>query len=203
MSSEDRDAPGNGAPTVSSRPEPWIAPEQYLEAERRAETKSEYVNGQIFAMTGASRAHNLIVTNLVGELRTQLRGRPCEVYPSDMRVRVTETGLYTYPDVTVVCREPRLEDEHADTLLNPTLLIEVLFESTPRYDRGRKAEHYRRISSLEEYLLVDQTEPRVERYRRRGEREWLLTEVSGLGERVELHSIDGALALRDVYERVL
>lgn len=203
MFSEDRDEPGNGAPTVSSRPEPWISPEQYLEAERRAETKSEYLNGQIFAMTGASRAHNLVVTNLVGELRTQLRGRPCEVYPSDMRVRVTETGLYTYPDVTVVCGEPRLEDEHADTLLNPTLLIEVLSESTQRYDRGRKAEHYRRIPSLEEYLLVDQTEPRVERYRRRGEREWLLTEVSGLGERIELDSIDGALALRDVYERVL
>ena len=117
-------------------------------------------------MTGASRKHNLIVANLVLEIGRQLKGRPCEVYPSDMRLRVPATGLYKYPDVTVVCGAPELADEHMDILLNPTVLIEVLSDSTERYDRGRKAENYRRIDSLQEYLLVDQTQPRIERYRR-------------------------------------
>lgn len=118
------DTPGRRR--MASQPGPRITPAQYLEAERRAEHKSEYFAGEVFAMTGASRAHNFIVTNLIIALGTQLRSRPCDVYPSDMRVRVAETGLYTYPDVAVVCGEARFEDEHVDTLLNPTVLIEVL-----------------------------------------------------------------------------
>ena len=192
---------GNGAPTVSY-PERLITPQEYLEAERRADIKSEYFAGRVYAMSGASRKHNLIVINIGAELRNQLRGRPCEVYPSDMRLQVTETGLYTYPDVTVVCGEPVLEDEHLDTLLNPTVLVEVLSDSTERYDRSRKVEHYRRIASLQEYLLVGHIQPRIERYRRQGEREWLLTEAVGLDEKIELTSIDCTLALRDVYDRV-
>jgi Uma2 family endonuclease len=112
------------------------------------------------------------------------------------------TGLYTYPDVTVVCGEPRLEDEHLDTLLNPSALFEILSPSTERYDRGRKAEHYRRIESLREYLLVSQSEPRIEHYVRQAEREWLLTEAIGLDEVVRLRSADASLPLRDVYDRV-
>jgi Uma2 family endonuclease len=104
--------------------------------------------------------------------------------------------------VTVVCGNPQLEDAHLDTLLNPTLLVEVLSESTERYDRGRKAEHYRSITSLGEYLLVSQQEPRIERYRRHGEREWLLSEAIGLDHTVELSSIECVLTLRDVYDRV-
>jgi Uma2 family endonuclease len=196
------DEPVNGASTVSSRPEPWVSPEQYLEAERRAGTKSEYFAGQVFAMTGASRTHNLIVANLLMEIGRQLKGRDCEVYPSDMRLRIGATGLYTYPDVSVVCGPAQLEDEHRDTLLNPTALIEVLSTTTERDDRGRKAEHYRRIESLQEYLLVAQASPRIERYRRHGEREWILSESVSLEDSVELISIGCVLALRDVYDRV-
>jgi Uma2 family endonuclease len=178
-----------------------ITPTEYLEAERRAETKSEYFDGQVFAMSGASLRHNLIVGNLLAGLHTQLKGRPCRVLPSDMRVHVP-TGLYTYPDVTVTCGAPKLEDEHFDTLLNPTLLIEVLSDSTERYDRGRKTEHYRQIESLQEYLLVSQEEAHIERYLRQSEREWLLTEAIGFEERISLPSIDCVIALRDVYDRV-
>jgi Uma2 family endonuclease len=189
MFSRGPNDPINGAPSVSSGPAQWISPEEYLEAERRAETRSEYFAGQVFALAGASREHNVVVTNLVIDLGTQLKGRPCELYASDMRLRIPATGLYTYPDVTVVCGVPQFEDHHTDTLLNPTVLIEVLSDSTERHDRGRKAEDYRRIVSLVEYLLVDQKEPRIERYRRQAEREWMLTEVIGLEDDVELASI--------------
>ncbi|MBI4545812.1 MAG: Uma2 family endonuclease [Gemmatimonadetes bacterium] len=188
---------------VSTQPRPRMMPAEYLEAERRAEYKSEYYAGEVFAMTGASRQHNLIVTNLIVSLGTQLRESPCQVYPSDMRVKVQSTGLYTYPDVAVVCGDPEFEDEQVDTLLNPTALIEVLSPSTEAYDRGRKAEHYRGLESLQVYLLVAQDEPRVERYLRQGPREWLLTEFRGLSETVELSSVGCTLPLSQVYEKVL
>ena len=122
-------------------------PEQYLALERRAEFRNEYDNGTIRAMSGASRLHNLIAGNLHGEIRSQLRDRPCESYVTDMRVRVTPAGLYTYPDVVVVCGEPRFEDGELDTLLNPTVLAEVLSPSTAAYDRGRKFAQYQRLDS--------------------------------------------------------
>src|SRR5688500_613858 len=105
---------------------PRITPEQYLAAERKASVRSEYYNGEVFAMAGASREHNLIASNLCRILGEKLRDRPCEVYVNDMRVCVSETGLYTYPDVVVVCEEPRFLDRHVDTLLNPNVIIEVL-----------------------------------------------------------------------------
>jgi Uma2 family endonuclease len=193
---------GTGMRTVSSSAASWISPEQYLEAERRAETKSEYFARQVFPMPGSSLRHNRIVRNLVVALHAQLRRSRCEVLPSDMRVKVLATGLYAYPDVTVVCGEPQLEDAHLDTLLNPILLVDVLSESTERYDRGRKAEHYRSVPSLEEYLFVSQQEPRIERYRRHGEREWVLNEAIGLHDAVELPSIGTVLRLHDVYDQV-
>jgi len=187
---------------MSSSAPSWVSPEQYLEAERRAETKSEYFAGQVFPMPGASLRHNQIVVNLVAGLHAALAGGECQVLPSDMRLKIPATGMYTYPDVTVVCGEPQLEDAHFDTLLNPTLLIEVLSESTERYDRGRKAEHYRSIASLQEYLLVSQQEPRIERYRRHSAHEWLLSEAIGTDGVVELSSIGCALPLRGIYGRV-
>ncbi|NOY28661.1 MAG: Uma2 family endonuclease, partial [Planctomycetes bacterium] len=146
--------------------------------------------------------HNLVVGNLVGELREKLRKGPCEVYPSDMRVKVDVTGLYTYPDVVVVCDEPRFEDEHGDTLLNPTLLIEVLSESTESYDRGKKSGHYRRLTSLKEYLLVSQDEPHVEHYACQGDDHWLLTEATGTDTRIELPALQATIELSEVYARV-
>ena len=192
---------GPGAVLVS-KPERWISPEEYLEAERRAETKSEYLDGQIYATSGASLAHNRLVANLVAAVHAQLKGGPCFALPSDMRIRVPETGLYTYPDVSVVCGEPKLEDSHKDILLNPIVLIEVFGDSTEGYDRGRKFEHYRRIASLQEYMLVSQSEPRIEMYRRQTAREWLLTEAFGVEESVELPSVRCVLRLDDVYDRV-
>jgi Uma2 family endonuclease len=152
---------------VSTQFEPRPATaEDDLAAERASETRSEYFAGQILAMTGASRADNVIAGNSHGLVWTQLRGRPCEAYIGDMRVKVNTSGGYTYPDVVVVCGEPRFEDEHVDTLLNPTLIVEVLSPSTERYDRGRKLEHYRRIPSLAEYVLVAQDARRIEWYTR-------------------------------------
>jgi Uma2 family endonuclease len=176
-------------------------PAEYLELERAAETKSEYRYGQIYAMTGASRAHNLISGNLFGELRQQLRGRSCEAYVNDIRVRVSHTGLYTYPDVVVACGEIEFEDDSVDTLLNPVILIEVLSPSTEAYDRGEKFAHFRRLESLQEYILVSQNQIRVERYVRRGE-QWMLTELSAPDDVLEIAAIECGIRMADIYERV-
>src|SRR5262249_52342736 len=141
---------------MSSQPVHYFTVEEYLKLEREASYKSEYLDGEIFAMAGASRRHNLISINAGSSLNAQLAERECEVYVSDMRVRVEATNLLTYPDVVVVCGEPRFHDEDADTLLNPTLIIEVLSKSTSRFDRGEKFEHYRAIESFVEYLLIAQ-----------------------------------------------
>jgi Uma2 family endonuclease len=182
---------------------PYVSPEEYLRLERQAEYKSEYVNGEIFAMTGASRKHNLVAGNTFGELRQQLKGRQCQAYVSDMRVKVTATGLYTYPDVVVVCGEPRFEDGYVDTLLNPTLLVEVLSPSTERYDRIAKSSYYRTLESLAEHLLVAQDEVRLEQYVKQPNGQWLLFECTSLDNVVELASIGCSLNLRDVYDKVL
>lgn len=188
---------------MSSQPTTYLTPEEYLAIERKAEYKSEYINGEIVAMTGASREHNLIVVNIAGELRQQLRGRPCEMYANDMRVRVPSTQLYTYPDVTVVCDEPQFEDDYLDTLLNPTLIIEVLSESTEGYDRGKKFGFYRTIPSLAEYLLVAQDEQRIEQYAKQQDGRWLLSESSSADDLIELVSIQCQLALKEVYDKVV
>jgi Uma2 family endonuclease len=187
---------------MSRQIKPFISPEEYLALERKAEYKSEYLNGEIFAMTGASRKHNLIATNIVASLSQQLRARPCEVYASDMRVKVVATGLYTYPDVVVVCGEPKLEDDYLDTLLNPTLLVEILSPSTERYDRIAKSGYYRTLESLAEYLLVAQEEYRIEQYAKQSDGRWLFSDIRLLEGAVELQSIGCSLALRDVYDKV-
>jgi Uma2 family endonuclease len=181
--------------------QPLVTPAEYLALERSAREKSEYVNGRVYARPGASRLHNLIVGNILGELHTQLRGRPCEAYVSDMRVKVQRTGMYTYPDVVALCEEPRLEDEELDTLLNPSVIVEVLSPSTESYDRGEKFAHYRRLDSLREYVLVAQTTRRIEHFRREGEN-WVLTEISDPGGELSLSSIGCVLKLADIYERV-
>lgn len=187
---------------MSGQPQARYSPQEYLELERQAESKSEYVNGEIFAMSGASEEHNLIVVNVASALHAQFLGRPCKVYASDMRVKVSPTGLYTYPDVVAVCGEARLEDAHLDTLLNPTVLIEVLSGSTEAYDRGEKAAHYRRLPSLAEYLLISQDKPQLEHYRRQSDNRWLLSEASGLHAVISLPAIDCTLRLAAVYDRV-
>lgn len=180
----------------------FFTPEEYLARERKAMTKSEYRNGQIHAMPGASRKHNLITGNTYVELHLQLRNRECEVYPSDMRVKVSSTGTYTYPDVVVVCDEPRFEDTHFDTLLNPTVLIEVLSPSTAAYDRGDKFASYQKLDSLSEYVLISQDAVRVEHYLRQ-EQEWDLTEFRSLADVFSLVSIDCELSLQAIYAKIV
>jgi Uma2 family endonuclease len=180
----------------------YISEEEYLAIERAAEYKNEYVNGEIFAMTGASRKHNLIVANISGELREQLKGKPCELYPGEMRVKAPAARSYVYPDVVVVCSGPQFEDDYLDTLLNPTLVVEVLSKSTESYNRLAKSAYYRTIESLAEYLLVAQEEYRLEQYIKQGDGRWLLSDVRSLENMIELKSIGCSLALRDLYERV-
>lgn len=186
---------------MPSLAQPRYTPEHYLVLEREAKHKSEYINGHIFAMAGASRRHNLIAGNVFGELRAQLRGRLGEAYINDMRVKVSPTGLYTYPDVAALCGEPRFEDTHLDTLLNPSVIVEVLSDSTEAYDRGEKFAHYRRLESLTDYVLIAQDKIRVEYYVRQGN-QWVLSEASALHNTVHLSSIGCDLALRDIYDKV-
>lgn len=187
---------------MSSLPKPHFTPEAYLERERQAPYKSEYIGGEIFAMSGASREHNLITSNINRELSTQLRGRPCETYASDMRVQTGPRGQFFYPDVVAVCGEPRFRDEQVDTLLNPTVIVEVLSRSTEAFDRGEKFIYYRRLDSLQEYLLVSQESYRIEHFVRQPDGQWLLSEAAGSEATVSLPSIGGTLALADVYEKV-
>lgn len=177
-------------------------PAEYLALERAAETKSEYLDGEIFAMAGASRRHNLITGNLIARLTLQLEKRPCEVYPSDMRVKVSATGLYTYPDVTVVCGEPTFEDDAFDILLNPTLLAEVLSKSTAGYDRGAKFDHYRTIPSLREVLFVDQDSIQVVQYARQDDDTWILSETQDLEGVLSFSSIAARLSMLEIYAKV-
>jgi Uma2 family endonuclease len=188
-----------------AEPHHRVSVEEYLAFERRSEGRHEYLDGEIFAMTGASRYHNRLAVNLVLIVGTQLRGGPCELYIADMRVRVAATGLYTYPDLAVVCGEARFDDAHLDTLLNPTLIFEILSPSTEATDRGRKFAHYRKVESLREVLLIAQDRVAVEHYSRRlppPEGGWHLRDAARLDDRLSLPSIGCELPLADLYERV-
>lgn len=187
---------------MSTQPKPFLTPEQYLEAEREAEFKSEYLDGEIFAMAGASREHNLLSAALTVVLGTQLGSRPCEQYASDMRVRVTPRGLYTYPDIVVVCGQPQFLDDRADTLLNPTFLAEVLSPSTEAYDRGKKFEHYRKLESLREYLLVAQERVQADLYTRQPDGRWLLTEAGSLEDTLSVASIGCQIPMAALYAKL-
>lgn len=175
--------------------------QQYLELERKAEYKREYYNGKIYAIAGASRRHNQITFNIAGELRNQLRGRPCFAFVNDMRIKVRETGLYAYPDVVASSGEPRFEDTYADTLLNPEIIIEVLSDSTEAFDRGEKFAHYRKIPTLADYLLVSQKFCRVDHSVYENKR-WILQEYTDLNDKITLASIGCYLLLSEIYDKV-
>ena len=176
-------------------------PEQYLEVERKADFKSEYLDGLITAMSGVSRAHNRIAGNMYRKISDQLENRPCEAFISDLRLRVSPTGLYTYPDVMVVCGEAEYLDDEVDTLLNPTMVVEVLSPTTESYDRGAKFAHYRQLASLKEYVLVAQNRMLVERFTRQGDI-WLPLVQTDPDDTLRLASIDCSVALREIYARV-
>jgi Uma2 family endonuclease len=196
---DDPSTPRRG--DMATKLEPTFTAEEYLAIERTADHRSELVNGRIYAMSGASRRHNLITLNLGGELRSRLRGRPCEAYVSEMRVKVSQTGMYTYPDVVVLCDPPKLEDSHGDTLLNPGVIIEVLSDSTEKYDRGDKFAHYRKLESLREYILISQSRMLVEQYVRHGDH-WMLSEISDPAEALRVETLGCEDPLAEIYDRV-
>ena len=198
-------------PAVQTR----LTPEEYIAFERKALPdgeiiRYEYINGELIAMSGASRAHNLITINISTALHSRLRGTKCETYANEMRVSTPTTTSYFYPDVVVVCEEPRFEDDVFDTLLNPIILVEVLSPSTEVYDRREKFAHYRQLPSLREYVLVSQDKVLVEHYRRQEEQDiapvprqdWIFTDFREREESLSLTSIQCELPLQEIYERV-
>lgn len=188
---------------MASQPKPFITPQQYLAAERRATVKSEYHDGELVAMVGASWEHNLILGDTYRELATRLRGGSCQPVANDMRVWIPTSQTYTYPDIVVVCGEPAFQDAAVDTLLNPTLIIEVLSPSTAAYDQGEKFALYRSLLALREYVLIAQDQPRIVVYRRDPDNRWFIGDAQGLDATLDLAVGGGVtLALRDIYERV-
>lgn len=187
---------------MSTLPKKRYTPQEYLEIDRKAERKSQYFDGEVFMMAGESPRHNLIVANLLRELGNQLKGRRCTAYASELRTKVDPSGLYTYPDISVICDEPRFDDEGRDTVLNPTLIIEVLSESTEAYDRGAKFGQYRKIDSLRQYILVEQERAHIEIYTRQPEDHWVLADFEALETEAPLESIDCRLRLAEVYDKV-
>lgn len=155
-------------------------PEEYLALKREAEFKSEYLHGEIYAMAGSSPEHSTITANITGEIRAQLKGKPCQAFSNDMKVRTAPTGLFAYPDLSVVCGEPHFHDARRDVLLNPTVLFEVHSSSMEAYDRGKKFAQYQEIESLTDYVLIAQDEPRIEHYHRQQGNQWLFTVAQGL-----------------------
>jgi Uma2 family endonuclease len=186
---------------MATQPKTSLTPEQYLEIERKAEFKSEYYQGEMYAMSGARMDHNRLVVNMVAQIHAQLRGRPCEVCSNDLRVRVGADELYTYPDIVVTC-DPRFLDAEYDTLLNPVVIIEVLSPSTEAYDRGKKFGLYRTLDTLREYVVVSSDRVQVERFTRQDSGQWLLTAVNRLEDSIELESIGCKLSLKEAYEHV-
>lgn len=187
---------------MSTAANPLMSPEEYLARERQADFRSEFYRGEMFAMAGASWEHTLIKDNLARETGNQLQDSPCRVVTSDLRVKVDVTGLYTYPDLLVVCDDPQFEDDVMDTLLNPLAIVEVLSDSTEKYDRGEKFAHYRQLPSVQEYVLVAQERPLVERYVRQPDDTWVLTAFDELTGTFSFNSIAAQIPMADIYRGV-
>jgi len=172
---------------------------EYLAAERQNELKHEFFDGEAFAMAGGTRRHSRIGVNVASVLNLRLAGKPCQVFNSDMRLKIEATGLYTYPDVQVACGRLRFEDEQEDTLLNPKIIVEVLSDSSAGWDRGRKFWHYRHLDSLTDYVLVSQDVWQVEHYTRQPDGNWLLETLEGAKATLTLRSIKTQVRLTDLY----
>ncbi len=188
--------------TTLTQPTTLLTPEEYLAAEREAETRSEYVDGVVCEMTGAGLNHILIVTNLTVELALQLRGRPFIVLPTEMKVRMPDSRKFFYPDISVVSGEPQFHDDRKDVILNPVLVIEVLSKSTEAFDRGLKFQAYQQLPSLFEYLLVAQDSPAVEQYVRQEDGSWSYRTAAGREGSLTLPSVECTLSLSAVYDKV-
>ncbi len=185
---------------MSAVPKPRkITVEEYFALEAKAERKSEFFDGEMFAMAGASREHNVLTRNLTAELHNRLRGGPCQVFVADQRVKVDRTGLYTYPDLLIVCGTPEYAPENRDTLTNPKVVIEVLSDTTEKYDRTTKFRKYKQLPSLMEYVLVSQDEPLIERYVRSPDGSWAQSDFVGLEATLSLAAVPANVPLAEVY----
>ena len=180
----------------------FYTPEEYLTLEEKADYKSEYYDGEIFAMAGASTNHNRIAGNVFAALHTAFKGKPCEVFSSDVRLLVKPNGLHTYPDVMVVCGQVEFAEERNDIITNPIVIVEVLSASTRDYDRGGKFTLYRDLATLQDYVLVDQAEAHVEHFHKLDDGTWLLREYRGLEGSLRLHALEFEMPMRDIYEKV-
>ncbi|HEY1955287.1 MAG TPA: Uma2 family endonuclease [Polyangiaceae bacterium] len=178
---------------------------EYLAFEQKSETKHEFLNGEVFAMAGGTIEHGALAASLARVIGNALRARPCRPLSSDVRVRVKATDLATYPDLTIVCGKVETDRDDPDGVLDPSLIIEVLSDSTEAYDRGAKAAHYRRIPSLREYVLVSQDAPLIEVHRRNERGNWELVSEARKGERAELASCGDAFTIEvdEVYRNPL
>lgn len=179
-----------------------LSPQEYLEIERKSETKHEYIDRRMVEMPGTSEVHSSIIGNVVFTLGTQLRGRSGRVYSSQMRIRIPAVSRYTYPDVVAITDRPELEEDELDVLVNPAVIVEVLSDSTADYDRGEKFQNYRTIDTLQEYLMIYQDSPRIEHYVRQPDGSWIFSESTNIGETIHLPSIDCELPLSEVYDDV-
>ena len=186
---------------MAASPQARVTPEEYLERDRAAEFRSEYYAGRIYPMSGGTWTHATLIHNLTVSLTGATRGKKCAVRSSDMRVRIS-ANFYGYPDVLVICDEPRFEDARTDVVENPILIVEVLSPSTEAYDRGFKASHYRRMPSLRELVLVSRDEPRIEIFRRQPSDEWLLSESIGLDSTCRFESLPCSIPMSEIYDSV-
>jgi Uma2 family endonuclease len=187
---------------MASSPVTKVTEEEYLALDRAAEVRSEFLDGEMWAMSGGSRWHSQLGANLIGELHGALRGSNCRVFTSDLRVRVMPRRMYSYPDVTVVSGKPALADDRQDVLLNPTAVVEVLSPSSEKYDRGVKFQYYRTIESLRDYILVSQDHVRIEQFRRGESGTWTLRDYQSLEDQLKIESIGAAVSLALIYDGV-
>jgi Uma2 family endonuclease len=182
---------------------PYVSYAEYLGAEKKSLTKHEWLDGVVYDMAGGTPEHAALMAAVTALVAAQLRGKPCRVFTADLKVRVLATGLATYPDVSIVCGKLETDPDDANAVTNPTLLVEVLSDSTEAYDRGEKFGHYRRIASLREYVLVSQRAPRIEVWRKNDRSHWELEHDAEAGQLAELASIGCSLAVDAVYENPL
>ncbi len=177
----------------------FVSIEEYLDAERIALEKHEYYQGEIYAMSGASLPHNIIFRNVFIELGVKLKGKTCQPFSSDLRIHVPKNSLFTYPDISIICGKPETLDETFDTVVNPSVIIEILSKSTRDYDKGQKFTLYRDIESLQEYVLIDSQEIRIEKYKRNKDDSWLLTEYKSLEDQFIIETIQEEFGLEEIY----
>ena len=187
---------------MASHAKTLFTPEEYLALERQAEYKSEYLDGEIFAMAGASLTHIAIEANVIRELGNQLLEKPCQVFTSNMKVDLSEHRVYAYPDALVVCGEPVFNDKYKDNLVNPLVIVEVLSDSTEGYDRGEKFLRYRKLKAFKEYLLISQHAPHVEHYFKQERNKWILSEYDDLQDSMNLPSLKITLGLSSIYAKI-